>query len=270
MSKTRTFLRYALFAICGLCLQLSADRVDAANEYLVSPDDFMVEGQADGNDLLTDDEAWYGDEDHHEVRDPLELWNRAVFGLDDRLYFWVWKPVKKTYTAVLPKDIRSAVGHFFNNLATPIRLVNTLLQGRFGDAGVEMSRFLVNSTLGVYGFGDVAAESFDLKPQRADFGQTLGVYGIGEGVYLYWPLLGPSNIRDSVGLVAGYSLDAIPASELDTVVLLTARTVEVVNGMSLEADLREEIKKNSLDPYVAMRQAYNDYRNAFIKAGKEK
>ncbi len=270
MSRNGKFLRWAVAALCVLGLQLTAVRGHAANEKMEGPQGVSAEGQAAEKDLLAEDGAWYGDEDRHEIRDPLEPWNRAVFSFNDRLYYWVLKPVKTVYSEAVPKDIRSAFGNFFANLATPVRLVNTVLQGRFGDAGVELSRFVVNSTLGVYGFGDAAADCFDLSPQRADFGQTMGVYGIGEGLYLYWPVFGPSNLRESAGLVAGISLNAIPTSELDTAIVLSARGVERVNQMSLDPDFYEDMKKNSLDPYVAIRQAYHDYRSAFVKAGKQK
>jgi phospholipid-binding lipoprotein MlaA len=255
-----------LFFVTVLLLPVSPVHAVSANEYGVGAEDYIVEGK--GKDLSSEDATWYGDEGQKDIRDPLESWNRVGFGINDRLYFWVLKPVKNAYTTVVPRDIRSSFGNFFSNLGSPIRLVNTLLQGRIKDSGVEFSRFAVNTFLGVFGFGDVAADSFDLKPQRADFGQTLGVYGIGEGVYLCWPLLGPSSIRDSVGLAAEYTLNAVPYSDVDFASLMTLRGVELVNRMSIVPDVYEDMKMNSLDPYVAMRQAYIDYRRALIKAGR--
>jgi phospholipid-binding lipoprotein MlaA len=249
-----------------LFLRVSPVLAVSANEYGVGAEDYIVE--ENGKDLLSEGNAWYGEEGQKEIGDPLESWNRMVFGVNDKLYFWVMKPAKIAYTEVVPKDIRSSLGNFFSNLGSPLRLVNTFLQGRIEDAGVELSRFVVNSFLGVFGFGDVAAESFDLMPQRADFGQTLGVYGIGEGLYFCWPLLGPSTLRDSFGLVADYSLNALPYSEVDIATQITVRGVELVNRMSIVPDVYEDMKKNSLDPYVAMRQAYIDYRRALIKAGR--
>ena len=110
------------------------------------------------------------------IADPLEPINRVVFVFNDKLYFWVLKPVKTGYSAILPKDIRVCLGNFASNLATPVSLINSLFQGRWEDAGITFKRFGINTVLGVYGFADSAASEFGLTPRSADFGQTLGVY----------------------------------------------------------------------------------------------
>lgn len=219
-------------------------------------------------DLLSDEMSEDEEGAEQGIADPLEPFNRAVFVFNDKLYFWVLKPVKTGYAAVLPRDIRVCLGNFVSNLATPVTLINTLLQGRWEDAGVVLSRFGVNTVLGVYGFGDPAASEFGLGPRSADFGQTLGVYGAGEGVYLYWPLLGPSNIRDSIGLVADNLAQPINYLELNSAQRLNYAGGSYLNRLSLSSNAYEEMKKYSLDPYVSTREAYYEYRNSRIKGNR--
>lgn len=221
-------------------------------------------------DLL--DDEFYGDDyesmeygqEGAEISDPLEPMNRVFFEVNDVLYYWVFKPVKTGYSTVVPYDVRYMFGNFFHNLASPIRLVNNLLQGDFEDAGVVVSRFAINTTMGVFGFGDPAGREFRIAPRPADFGQTLGKWGVGEGVYFNWPFIGPSTVRDSVGLVGdaythpfGY---IYPGIYEGAVYYMGTR----VNSMSLQPDVYEELKKVSVDPYVAMRQAYFDYRRGML------
>ena len=222
-----------------------------------SPD--LLDEHQDGEELMED----VG------IYDPLEPWNRAVFVFNDKLYFWVLKPVKTGYSAVLPWDFRFVINNFFNNLASPVDFVNTLLQGRFRDAGAVLSRFVINSTIGVFGFGDAAKEAFDIQPRNADFGETLGVYGIGEGIFINWPFLGPSNLRDSVGIVADWQLYPYQYLDMDADEVFAVMSLEFVNRLSLKGDSYEELKRIAIDPYVATRQAYVDYRRNLIQSHKK-
>ena len=217
------------------------------------------------NEEIVDEEF-----DGNDIYDPLEPLNRVFFEFNDKLYFWVLKPVKTGYSYVVPIELRECVGNFFNNLASPIRLINNLLQGRFEDAGVVLSRFLINSTFGVYGLADVALQEYNLEPRLADFGQTLGRYGLGEGVYLVWPVLGPSNIRHSAG-IAGDSFASPPFYlDFNTAESVSYFATNRVNVLSLSPSIYEDMKKYSLDPYVAVRQSFYDFRRNFVeKATKD-
>ena len=196
--------------------------------------------------------------------DPLEPMNRFFFAFNDKLYYWILKPVSNTYSAVLPHDIRLSIGNFVNNIAAPIRLLNNLLQGKIRESGIVLSRFVINTTLGVYGFGDPALREFGLEPKPEDFGQTLGVWGVGEGVYFCWPILGPSNARDTIGFAAdAYSHPMVYYVD-DFAVSAGYYVGSRVNLLSLNPDVYEELKKYSLDPYVSMRQVYLDYRRGKI------
>ena len=148
------------------------------------------------------------------IADPWEPFNRAMFTFNDRLYFWVLKPVAEGYSAVLPEPARVSVGNFFSNLRSPIRLVNCLLQANFIGAATELFRFMLNSTIGLAGLFDPAGgEEIGLVRQDEDFGQTLGSYGVGQGFYIVWPFLGPSSPRDTVGMIGDYF--SYPISYLD-------------------------------------------------------
>ncbi len=193
-----------------------------------------------------------------EVADPLEPWNRLMFQFNDRLYFWVLKPVAKGYSFVFPQDARVAIRNFFHNLFTPIRLVNDVLQGKLDRAAKELARFCVNTTAGVFGFNDVAARELNLKVPDEDFGQTLGHYGIGHGFYIVWPVLGPSSLRDTFGLIGDLILD--PLSYLNAEQSLMMRSVYTINTTSLKIGEYEDLKKGALDPYISVQDAYLQYR----------
>lgn len=199
------------------------------------------------------------------VKDPLEPMNRVFFEFNDKLYFWVLKPVAKGYSAILPVDIRRCLGNFFTNLAAPIRFVNHLLQGEVEDAGVVLTRFVINSTGGVFGLGDSAYRDFDIGPRQADFGQTLGKWGIAPGIYLCLPGLGPSTIRDTAGFFGDVYLHPYPYISRDWMKDLVYIGVDRVNTISVSPSVYEELKRVSLDPYVATRHAYYEYRQSIIK-----
>lgn len=203
--------------------------------------------------------------DSEETSDPLESMNRVFFQVNDKLYFWILKPVSTAYRTVVPHSFRQCFGNFFDNVAAPVRVVNNLLQGKLAGAGVDFSRFLINSTVGVLGLGDPALHSFGLEPRSEDFGQTLGFWGLGEGVYLCLPIIGPSTLRDSVGLVGDGLLH--PATYvLGTPQERTAYySTDKVNLLSLHPDLYEDMKRYSLDPYISMRQVYLEYRRDKVK-----
>lgn len=264
-----TFLWLVLFTLLAAPAFSADQSPEALNEI---PDLLTEEETSELPDLLAEDELFEDSEDQGlnndletaAIHDPLESMNRFFFDVNDSLYDWVLKPVTDVYSWFLPKDLRDCFGNFFANIAMPIRLLNSLLQADFETSGVVMSRFFINSTLGVYGLVDIAADKYQIMPRKADFGQTLGRWGVGEGIFLYMPLVGPMTIRDGVGFIADAYSHPIPYIHdsllLDTAYYGTTR----VNSLSLNPDLYEDLRKYSLDPYVASRQAYYDYRRALI------
>ena len=141
------------------------------------------------------------------VKDPLEPFNRTMHGFNRFAFNWVVDPASQVYTFVLPEAVRDSIGKAGHNLAYPVRLVNTTLQGKWGAAWDETRRFGINSTVGLAGFFDPATSQFHIPASNEDFGQTLGSWGMGPGFYLELPLLGPSSGRDALGRVADYPLN---------------------------------------------------------------
>jgi len=199
------------------------------------------------------------------IADPWEPFNRAMFNFNDRLYFGVLKPVAEAYRAVVPEPSRVSVGNFFSNLRSPIRFVNCLLQANVIGAATELFRFMLNSTIGLAGLFDAAgSEEIGLLRQDEDFGQTLGFYGIGHGFYIVWPFLGPSSPRDTVGMAGDYFAYVI--SYLDPwYAWLTVRVYQATNDTSLAIGNYEAIKEAAIDPYLAVRNAYIQYRQKKVE-----
>lgn len=193
------------------------------------------------------------------INDPLEKMNRAFFHFNDKLYFWLLKPVARGYRFIFRQSVRIGVRNFFDNLGFPIRFVNCLLQGKFEGAGREATRFMVNTTVGLVGLIDVAQEKMGIDEQDEDFGQTLGFYGLGPGFYIDWPILGPSSLTDTVGIVGDIPLDPVSYTG-ETFVALPVRGLDVVNRTSLTIGEYEDLKRAALDPYVAVRDAYYQFR----------
>lgn len=199
--------------------------------------------------------------------DPLEPMNRAIFGFNEELDDWVLKPVASSWNFIAPKPIEYAIENFYDNLLFPVRFVNLLLQGELDPAALALSRFCVNTTLGIGGIFD-AATFLDLAPQRADFGQTLGKWGVPPGPYIVLPLWGPSNPRDSVGLlVDGYL--GITTFFIDWPILIGSVVADTINRRALLLGQIEDLKEASFDLYIAARDAYGQQRRERILGSEE-
>ncbi len=209
----------------------------------------------DDFDLLEEEFA----EQMVKVPDPLESFNRTMFHVNDTLYFWVVKPVSHVYGGVVPEPARLGIRNFFSNLTTPARLINCLLQGKGEGADTELRRFAINTTCGILGFGDPALDQYGLEPVHEDLGQTLAVYGFGDGFYLVLPLLGPSNARDSVGRIGDWFLNPVSYVE-PTEAAYGITAVRYTNSSSFRIGEYETFKSMTVEPYIAMREAYIQYR----------
>ena len=225
-------------------------------------DSFLDEYLED--DEFDDFEEYETEEAFEEINDPIEPWNRLVFKFNDKFYMLVFKPVANTYTAVVPEKGRTSVRNFFYNLAMPVRLVNDILQFKIKEAGIELARFGINSTLGIVGLFDVAEKQLDLKKHDEDFGQTLGSIGLGNGFYIVWPFLGPSSLRDTAGLAGDTFLSPInQVSDDESVYALNA--YKYLNNGSLRIKDYDDLKESAIDPYTAFKDAYFQYRQEQIK-----
>ncbi len=206
-----------------------------------------------------------------EISDPLEPWNRAMFTFNDRFYFWVFRPVAEGYNTVVVEEGRVGIRNFFRNLAMPVRFVNNLLQLKFERAGIELARFGVNTVAGFAGCVDTAGEFLNLKHRSEDFGQTLGTYGVPHGLYLVWPFLGPSSLRDTVGFAGdsflhplNYLLPGVGVP-IETPWTLGIHGYDFINDRSLHLGEYEDFLQTAIDPYLSMKDAYYQYRRKKVR-----
>ena len=232
----------------------------------------QVEQDLDATVPSANEEIGEGDEDLDwleeeemidEIADPFEPLNRISFGFNDKLYFWLIKPVAQGYAAIFPEGVRISIKNFFSNVSTPVRVVNNLLQLKMGPAGKELVRFGVNSTFGMGGFFDVARDELEISVQDEDFGQTLGAWGAGPGFYINWPVIGPSSLRDTIGQAGDHFLDPVNyvTPSLDRMAI---KAGDGINRASLAIGDYEEIKKDAIDPYKAVKDIYYQYRESRI------
>lgn len=198
------------------------------------------------------------------IADPLQPLNRVFYTFNDRLYFWVMKPVATGYAKVVPLPARQGVRNVFDNVGMPRRFVNCLLQGKLRRGGDELGRFWVNSTFGILGWRDVAKERWEIERQNEDTGQTLGVWGMPGIISLTLPVFGPSNVRDTVGRAGDMFLD--PISYITHTWTRAGLNAErQINNTSLVLGEYERGKANALDHYLSLRDMYEQYRNRQIE-----
>jgi phospholipid-binding lipoprotein MlaA len=219
-----------------------------------------------------------------EEYDPWESLNTKFFEFNRQLDRWVLKPVAKGYDYVVPNIVQLGVSNiFYNSRATP-RFMNNMFQGKFKGAGIEVGRFLINTTVGIGGFFDVA-QRLNLTTPEEDTGQTLGFYGVPPGPYLMVPILGPYTVRDLVGyagdialnpiywliLPTMHNIDSIPTVvSIDEraatyAISIGARATEVVNERSLNLEKFQGVEESTLDLYAAVRNAYLQKRAKAVR-----
>ncbi len=197
------------------------------------------------------------DDEPMAVSDPLEPWNRMWFHVNEFLLLDVLKPVHVAYTNTVPAPLRSGLSNFRHNLLSPVRFLNSLLQGKFGQAGVEFGRFFINTVTSL-GFVDVAARDkplFPYHPETANFEHTLAVWGLPEGFYLVWPFLGPSTLRGTAGM-AGDAFMTPQSYALPLAVSAGSTLGLTFNELDTLYTPYEQMKRISIEPYVALRNAY--------------
>ncbi len=199
------------------------------------------------------------------IADPLEGWNRGVYGFNNGLDRAVVRPLAMTYRRTLPTPARDGVRNVLTNLGAPVVFVNDVLQVRPTPAANTAFRFAVNTTVGVLGVFDVAS-SMGVPKHKADFGQTLGRYGVGPGPYVFLPFLGPSSVRDTVGFVVNTAIDPVTFARFDGAVPAKV-TVITLNALDVRITFDRDIKdlqRTATDPYAATRSIWIQNREAFI------
>ena len=220
-----------------------------------------------------------GDEEY----DPLESMNTGIFEFNRQMDRFILKPVAKGYNFITPDLVQVGVSNFFYNIRFAPRFLNNVFQGKVKGAGIELGRFLVNSTVGVAGFFDVA-KKIDLVTPEEDFGQTLGVYGVKPGPYLIVPFLPPFTVRDFVGYVGDIFLNPInwlvvPIIEVHgapsviahknrtttSFIQIGSRAGEIINERSRNLEKFQGVEEATLDLYAAVRNAYLQKRAQAIR-----
>ncbi len=198
-------------------------------------------------------------------RDPLEAMNRTLYSFNTSVDTALTRPVAEGYRAVLPAVVRTGIANVFGNINDVLIALNNLLQGKIVNAASDVGRVLVNTTLGIGGFFDVATH-FGLEKHNEDFGQTLGWWGVGDGPYLVLPIIGPSNLRDAVARMVDYQTD--PTTYVSSVPL--RNSLWGARALSQRADLLDTsriLETAALDPYEFVRDAYLQRRRSLVYDG---
>ena len=198
--------------------------------------------------------------------DPWEGFNRGVFAVNDVVDRYLLAPIATGYGWIMPDPAQRAVRNLFANAMSPVVFANDLLQFEFRDAGITLSRLIANSTMGIGGLFDVASD-MGLPAHQADFGQTLYSHGVESGPYLVLPLLGPSTVRDGVGLGVDMLLHPFPYFLPTPVNMGITGGRTVVRREELIEPL-DELRESSLDYYAALRSAWRQDRTVRLHKGQ--
>lgn len=194
--------------------------------------------------------------------DPYEGFNRAMFRVNEGIDV-VFKPIAQGYDAVTPQPVRTGIGNFFGNLEDVWISVNNLLQGKPVEGVSDAWRFVINSTIGLGGVLDFASE-MGLEKHSEDFGQTLAVWGVGEGAYLFWPVIGPRTVRDTAGFVVDLYGD--PLTYVDNIRLRNSlRGVRLVDRRASLLPSEKVVEEAAFDKYTYIRDAYLQNRRSEIE-----
>lgn len=198
--------------------------------------------------------------------DPLEGYNRAMFGFNEQVDKIVVKPVAQAYEFVLPGFVRTGIGNFIGNLEDPWIGVNNLLQGKAAEGMSDLMRFFVNSTFGLLGVLDVASE-MGLAKHDEDMGQTLGHWGVGEGAYVVLPFFGPRTVRDTAALPADWvGQNPLFTDHVPTLNGYTALRVTHVRSTFLGTE--KTVDEATIDKYAYTRDFYLEQRRYKVSDGK--
>ena len=197
--------------------------------------------------------------------DPLEGFNRSIFAFNETLDENIMKPVAEAYHDNIPNPIQTGVSNVFGNLEDVIIFLNDALQFKFLDALGDFFRFVINSTIGIFGIFDVATP-LGLEKHNEDFGQTLATWGVGDGPYLVLPFLGPSTMRDTGALAIDWQIDPVfrlqsPAEYWGSIGL---RAVDIRVGLLKAGNI---VDQASFDKYSFMRDAYLQLRRNRVYDG---
>ena len=200
-----------------------------------------------------------------DIYDPWEPFNEKMFDFNIKLDRYVLKPVARVYRVVMPEPFQIMISNGFDNIRWVPRFVNSMLQGKFGGAGREVARFVINSTAGVGGLFDPAKDYWGIRPSNEDFGQTLGTWGAGPGPYLVLPVLAPTTVRDGVGMGVDLAIDPFGYFIPFLPTRLVMKIGDTINDRALNYDLFQGVEETTIDLYSSVRHFYLKRREQQIK-----
>ena len=276
MRKLVLLMCFFVLTLYAFNISLFAEDTTASREQpVVNEQPVVSESDSDDKNSIVDTSDTFEDEDVDFadismdatfVKDSLPSYNRAVFTFNDKLFYYFFRPLSKGW-GVVPEVARTGVRNFFTNVRMPGRFFNCLFQGKFKGAGTELTRLVINSTIGGAGFSDPAKKYFHLDIQDEDFGQTLGSYDLGTGSYLELPFIGPSNVRDAFGLIIDTALDPVTLlSFVSPYAALGTKGFIAINDISIDkGDTYEGLVEQAIDPYIAIQDAYTQNRAKKVK-----
>jgi len=198
--------------------------------------------------------------------DPFESYNRSIYAFNSALDESIVKPVSETYQEVVPEVISKGISNFFSNIGDIVVIANDLLQLKFIQAGLDLSRFFFNTTVGLFGFIDVATH-LDLRKHHEDFGQTLGYWGVPRGPYFMLPFFGSRTVRDTVGFATDSVYIDPVYGELDAGPAAVAVVVDAIDTRASLLLASKLLDQAALDPYIYLRNAYLQRRLYLIYDG---
>jgi phospholipid-binding lipoprotein MlaA len=244
----KVFLKLVILAACAFAMSACAATRQLRPDFVPPPAE----------------EAW----------DPLEPVNRGVFWFNDKLDDYLIEPASKGYDYITPEFVQRRVSNFFSNLKGPANVINSLLQLKPDVASEQFGRFFINTTIGLVGLFDVATD-WGMEAHSEGLGETLALYGIPSGPYLVLPLLGPSNIRDGVGLLGDafadpsfYAGNLASSTEAEWGIVIGLKTLQVLQTRIDLKDAIDASKESSLDRYLFVQSAYYQFRHGRIYDGK--
>jgi phospholipid-binding lipoprotein MlaA len=244
----------------------SADNVDVTISIVTASIENIDAVEADNldDDFELDD---FSDEftESEPVYDPLSGYNYFMTDVNDWLYLNIFDPTARGYNVIMPQVARLGISNFFSNLLFPKRFINNLLQLKFSNAGQELLRFIINTSIGVFGVWDAAESLFGMQSRPEDFGQTLAFYGVGAGPHIVLPFFGPSNLRDTLSMSADWGISSYAYENLYQVDLtlsqrILLRAFKEVNYFSLNLGIYQSIKQDAFDLYLFLRDSYEQKR----------
>jgi phospholipid-binding lipoprotein MlaA len=199
------------------------------------------------------------------LSDPLEGYNRWMFGVNETIYDAVLEPVAKGYRYAVHEHLRIGIKNIFSNALAPVKFVSSLLQLEFKKSGQVLARTLINTTLGLGGIADVAGEEYGIEDVNEDFDQALGYYGIPTGPYVVLPFFGPSTARNIIGRTADALLSPGAMVGASAGANIGIAVEDNVNAASFIVDDKKQLEDSALDEYESVRDFYHQYRHGLMK-----